>query len=326
MTLPVDFCWCGNGIEYSVKPSVEIQMECLLGIDLGGSSVKAAGLSPEGRRILTRRADFDADSPLEWKQCVRSLAKEIESSLDRPVCSIGLASPGLASPSGRFIWHMPGRLRGLENLDWTDYLKRNHPVWVMNDAQAALAGEAWLGAARNVRNILFLTLGTGVGGAAMVDGRILRGAVGRAGHAGHICLNPNGAPDICRTPGSLELAVGNCAIQQRSGGKFKTTQALLNAVRNGDPAAASLWSESVRNLACGLVSLINVLDPETIVIGGGIARAGGDLFKPLQKFMDELEWIVPGHRVPIQPARLGEMAGACGAAITAFRQRKTNSA
>ena len=301
-------------------------MECLLGIDLGGSSVKAAVLSPEGRRILTRRAAFDPNDPLEWRQCVRSLVKEMESSLGRPVCSIGLASPGLASPSGRFIWHMPGRLRGLENLDWTDYLKRNHPVWVMNDAQAALAGEAWLGAARNVRNILFLTLGTGVGGATMVDGRILRGAVGRAGHAGHICLNPNGAPDICRTPGSLELAIGNCAIQQRSGGKFQTTQALLNAARNGDSTAASIWSESVRNLACGLVSLINVLDPQTIVIGGGIARAGGDLFKPLQKFMNELEWIVPGHRVVIRPARLGEMAGACGAAITAFRQRKTNSA
>lgn len=301
-------------------------MECLLGIDLGGSSVKAAVLSPEGRQILTRRAAFDADAPLEWRQCVRSLAAEIESLLGRPVCSIGLASPGLVSPSGRFIWHMPGRLRGLENLDWTDYLKRNYPVWVMNDAQAALAGEAWLGAARNGRNILFLTLGTGVGGAAMVDGRILRGAVGRAGHAGHICLNPNGAPDICRTPGSLELAIGNCAIQQRSGGEFKTTQALLDAARDGDPTAASIWSESVRNLACGLVSLINVLDPETIVIGGGIARAGGDLFKPLQKFMNELEWIVPGHRVPIRPARLGEMAGACGAAITAFRQRKTNSA
>lgn len=301
-------------------------MERLLGIDLGGSSVKAAVLSPKGRRILTRRADFEADAPLEWRQCVRSLVKEIESSLGHSVCSFGLASPGLASPSGRFIWHMPGRLRGLENLDWTDYLKRNHPVWVMNDAQAALAGEAWLGAARNVRNILFLTLGTGVGGAAMVDGRILRGAVGRAGHAGHICLNPNGAPDICRTPGSLEMAIGNCAIQQRSGGKFKTTQALLDASRNGDITAASIWSESIRNLACGLVSLINVLDPQTIVIGGGIARAESDLFKPLQKFMNELEWIVPGHRVPIRPARLGEMAGACGAAITAFRQRKTNSA
>lgn len=301
-------------------------MECLLGIDLGGSSVKAAVLSPEGRRILARRAAFEADAPLEWGRCVRSLVAEIESSLGRPAFSIGLAAPGLASQSGRSIRHMPGRLRGLENLDWTDYLKRNHPVWVMNDAQAALAGEARLGAARNIRNILFLTLGTGVGGAAMVDGRILRGAVGRAGHAGHICLNPNGAPDICRTPGSLESAVGNCTIQQRTGEKFKNTRALLDAVRNGDPTAAAVWIKSIRNLACGLVSLVNVLDPETIVIGGGIARAGGDLFKPLQKFMDELEWIVPGHRVSIQPARLGEMAGACGAAITAFQQRKTTSA
>lgn len=301
-------------------------MERLLGIDLGGFSVKAAVLSPEGRQILTRQADFEADAPFEWGRCVRSLVTEIESSLGRPACSIGLAAPGLSSQSGHSIWHMPGRLRGLENLDWTDYLKRNHPVWVMNDAQAALAGEAWLGAARNAQNILFLTLGTGVGGAAMVDGRILRGAVGRAGHVGHICLNPKGAPDICRTPGSLELAVGNCAIRQRTGGRFKTTRALLKAMRNGDPTAAAVWSESVRNLACGLVSLINVLDPETIVIGGGIARAGNDLFKPLQKFMDELEWIIPGHRVPIQSARLGEMAGACGAAITAFRQRKTRSA
>ncbi len=301
-------------------------MEHLLGIDLGGSSVKALAVSSAGEQLLARQAAFDAGAPFEWARCVQSLAAEIESSLGAPLASIGLCAPGLAAADGRSIQHMPGRLQGLEHLDWTDYLERDSPVWVMNDAQAALAGEAWLGAARNVRNIVFLALGTGVGGAAMVDGNILHGAIGRAGHVGHLCLNPSGPPDICRTPGSLELAVGNCTVRQRTGGRFETTHALVDAVRRGDEAATVAWRESVCNLACGLVSLINLFDPETIVIGGGIARAGSELFKPLQRFMDELEWIVPGHRVQLEPARLGEMAGACGAAIAGFRQRKTSSA
>jgi glucokinase len=209
---------------------------------------------------------------------------------------------------------MPGRLQGLEGLDWTRHLGTPRPVPVLNDAHAALLGEAWLGAARGFRDVILLTLGTGVGGACLADGRLLRGHISRAGHFGHICLDPDGAQDICNLPGSLEDAIGNCTLPARSGARFATTHDLVKAHTQGDALASRVWLKSVRALACGIASLVNVLDPEAAIVGGGVARAGAALFDPLEKFLDEVEWRPGAHRVKVLPAQLGEFAGAFGSA------------
>ena len=294
-------------------------MSYLIGIDLGGSSIKALALTPEGTRLSALNRSFDLNGEQDFAREIHGIVLEIEEAQGGVAQSLGLSAPGLVARDGRSIRNMPGRLQGLEGLDWTSYLDRQSVVPVMNDAQAALSGEAWVGAVKGVENVVLVTLGTGVGGAAKVDGRILKGAIGRAGHLGHICLDPNGEPDICRTPGSLELAVGNCSISSRTSGRFQTTHALVDAVRAGDPQAQTFWEEAVRHLACGLVSLVNVLDPEVIVIGGGIARAEEVLFQPLENLMNQMEWLVPGSpRVSIRPAELGEWAGAYGAAFSAL--------
>ena len=125
------------------------------------------------------------------------------------------------------IAYLPGRLEGLEGLDWTTFLKAPITIPVLNDAQAALLGEIWRGAALASKNVILLTLGTGVGGAAVVDGELLRGNIGRAGHLGHMSLDPDGPPDITGTPGSLEDAIGNHNIILRSGGRFHSTEVIL---------------------------------------------------------------------------------------------------
>jgi glucokinase len=215
---------------------------------------------------------------------------------------------------------MPGRLHGLEGLDWTTFLQTLMPVPVLNDAHAALMGEAWLGAAKGFANVIMLTLGTGVGGAAIVDGRLLKGQIGRAGHFGHSCLDPDGPPDVCHTPGSLEVAIGNFNILERSGGKFSTTHALVQAHLAGNKEASEIWLKSVRSLACGLISFINIVDPEAVILGGGIATCGTALFDPLKEFIGKMEWRPGGHSAKILPAELGEFAGAFGAACNAIRQ------
>jgi glucokinase len=212
----------------------------------------------------------------------------------------------------------------LEGLVWKTFFKAPCPVPIINDAHAALLGEVWRGAARHSQNAILLTLGTGVGGAAMVDGRLLRGHLGRAGHFGHISLDPGGTPDIVRTPGSLEDAIGNCTVKARSSGRFSSTRALVAAANAGDADARCIWLRSVRALAAGIVSLVNVLDPEVVVIGGGIAQAKTALLRPLNQFLNDSEWRPGGKKICVAPAKLGDRAGAFGAAWNAIHFQKPN--
>ena len=257
---------------------------------------------------MRRTADGADDG---WQGNVRALVVALRQRVP------DIAAPGLAARDERSIMNMPGRLRGLEGLRWSDEL--GLPTVVINDAHAALLGEVWRGAASGDENVLMVTLGTGVGGAAMVDGRLLRGHLGRAGHVGHISLNPDGAPDIVGTPGSLENMIGDCTVAERSGGRFQSTRDLVAAAVAGDSEAGQIWARSVRALGAALVSLINVLDPQTIVLGGGIAAAGDALFKPLAASLDLMEWRVGSSRVAVVPARLGAQAGAFGAAYRALQ-------
>jgi glucokinase len=166
--------------------------------------------------------------------------------------------------------------------------------------------------------VILLTLGTGGGGAAMVDGRVLRGHLGRAGHLGHVSLDPYGPLDIVGTPGSLEDAIGEHNVAKRAGGRFQSTRELVKAVEQGSSEAADIWLKSVRALAAALTGFINVLDPQLVVIGGGIADADHSLFDPLNKFLNQFEWRPGGARVRIVKAALGKHAGAIGAAYGAL--------
>lgn len=282
----------------------------ILGLDLGGTRLKALCLTPAGAEI---DRDIVPTGDHHWKQSVKQCIDRLLET-HGPPSSIGVSAPGLAAKDERSIAHMPGRLPGLEGLDWQEFLRFGKPIPVLNDGQAALLGEVWLGAAQSLRNVVLLTLGTGVGGAALSEGKILRGHLGRAGHVGHISLHADGPLDILHTPGSFEDAVGNHSLHARSKGLFQCTADLVYAAKSGDAKAAAIWQTTIRNLAAGIVSLINVLDPEAVVIGGGIAEAGDDLFLPLSTELDRVEWRPHGHRVPILRAALGEWAGAIGAA------------
>ena len=288
-----------------------------LGIDLGGSRIKAVAVTGEGQPLEELAIPFE-DSRMEWALRIGDLVEGLQRRRGWP-SSLGLCAPGLASRDGRCIVHMPGRLHGLEGLNWREHLGFPGRVSVLNDAHAALLGEAWLGAARGLENVIMLTLGTGVGGAAIVDGRLLRGHLGRAGHLGHITLDSRAPNDDVGTPGSLEMAIGNKTVLARSRGRYSTTRALVENARAGDPEALSLWRESIRGLAVGINSLINVLDPEAVILGGGIAQAGAELFTSLGDHLAVHEWRPMESQVRILPAALGDLAGAYGAAFHAMK-------
>lgn len=296
-----------------------------IGVDVGGSSVKAVRLNAAGELFSETRCSFDPDGPMHFAEAARQVVCTLCAEATARPAALGLCTPGLVSEDGEAVGHLPQRLQGIEGFNWGAFFKWGIRVPVLNDGHAALLGEAWRGAAQGCTDILMITLGTGVGGAAMVDGRVLRGHLGRAGHVGHISLDPDGQPDICGTPGSLERAIGNCTVRERSGGRFSTTQDLIRAYRDNDTAASAVWLKSVRALAAGVVTLANVLDPAIVVIGGGIAEAGDALFTPLRDLVDGMEWKVPAGRLQIVPAVLGDKAGAYGAAYHALGYRSANS-
>jgi len=185
----------------------------------------------------------------------------------------------------------------------------------------------WLGAGRGCRDLVMLTLGTGVGGAILVDGRVLIGSTGRGGHLGHMTVNATGDKDIVNTPGSLEDAIGNCTVARRTGGRFTSTDALIAAHLQGDRAATEVWQASIAALAAGLASIVNAVDPSRIILGGGITASAGDaLFGPLRACMNDVEWRPDGTPVEIVAAQLGDEAGAIGAAKLALESLEQQGA
>lgn len=290
------------------------------GIDVGGTQLKAVAIDADGRVLArtVRPTEDGVATRSDWIARAQSALGEFAAGAGAPAAAVGVAAPGLAAADARSIAHLPGKLAGLVGLDWTAALGRMEIVPVLNDGHAALLGEAWIGAARGRRHVVMLTLGTGIGGAVLADGRLLRGAIGRAGHIGHLCLDPEGAPSITGMPGAIEVLAGDCTVSRRSGGRFADTAALVAAHRAGDAGATAVWLKSIRALGCAIGSCINLFDPEIVILGGGIAQAGEALFAPLARELDRVEWRPAGHRVPVVPAELGEWAGGIGAARMAL--------
>jgi len=293
-----------------------------VGVDLGGTNIKIVVVSNDGELLEYMTCDT-ADAEGSWASTIKQNLDRIRHERKATPGHIGIAAPGLAASDGRSIAHMQGRLNGLEGLVWTNFLETPAPVFVLNDAHAALLGELWQGAAKGYRNVILLTLGTGVGGAVLADGRLIKGQIGRAGHLGHVTVNSEGTLDIVNTPGSLEQKIGNYNLRERSNGRFDSTRKLVEAHLAGDKEASDVWLRSVFHLAAAIASFINAFDPEIVIVGGGIAKAGAALFNPLANYLDKFEWRPLGHRVPVISAELGDKAGAIGAAYHALLQNKS---
>lgn len=289
-----------------------------IGIDLGGTRIKAVAIDEAGHILHKHyQPTNDGDNAI-WKDTIASAIQEIQTKIKGTVSSIGISAPGLPNASNSAIAYMPGRLQGLENFAWTEFLETK--TYVLNDAISAMMAEARFGAAKNLKNVVMLTLGTGVGGAILINGKPYQGAFNKAGHIGHMVIDSDGHTDVTGMPGSLENAIGNCSIERRTSGKFSSTRQLLKAFRAGDSFAAEVWLTSVRKLAIGLASLTNILSPEMIILGGGITEAGTDLFDPLEKYMNKYEWRAGGNKTEMVKAQYGDLAGATGAACFAWEQ------
>lgn len=291
----------------------------MIGIDLGGTRIKGVVINADGMVLHQANLPTNDGNDGVWKLAVLEAVTNLMNAGALMHATVGISAPGLPNEDYSAIAYMPGRMVGLENFIWKDHLRQTS--FVLNDAVAALMAEARFGAAKGKKNVVMLTLGTGVGGAILIDGKPYGGAFNKAGHLGHMVIDHAGDTDVTNMPGSLEECIGNCTIEKRSGGRFKSTHELLAAYRNGDANASEIWLKSVRQLAIGLASITNILSPETIILGGGITAADEALFRPLQQYMETYEWRAGGNKVEIVKAHFGEMAGAIGAACFAHEKQ-----
>ncbi len=287
-----------------------------IGIDLGGTRIKGVAIDATGNVLhQSYTATNDGEGEV-WKAAIAKTVNDLKEKLITKTIIVGISAPGLPNKENTAIGFMPGRLEGLENFIWNEYLQT--PTYVLNDGVAALVAEAKTGAAKKSTNAVMVTLGTGVGGALLINKQAYQGSFNKAGHIGHMVIDSDGDCDVTNMPGSLEECIGNCTIEKRTAGKFSSTHELLIAMRSGDVFAKNVWLTSVKKLAIGLASVSNIISPDTIVVGGGIAEANDDLFIPLNKWFDEFEWQPGGIRPQIVKAVHGDLAGAIGAACFAM--------
>ncbi len=289
----------------------------VIGVDLGGSAIKLGRFTRTGHCL----ADLTVPTPQPSTPAavIAAMAAAIATlDPDGEAVAIGVGTPGPADAAGR-IARVAINLARWHDVPLADQLeaKTGRPVIVANDANCAGLGEAWLGAGRDFKDVLTLTLGTGVGGAIILDGKLFVGRQGTAGELGLITLNPAGPPCNSGNRGSLEQYCSVQAIQRETG---LNPAALYDQAKAGDEGAIAFWQTYGGWLGAGIASLVYVFTPEAVIIGGGISAAA-ELFLPTT--LAELDIrVLPSSRAGLKVlvAELGNQAGIAGAARLALQQ------
>jgi len=298
--------------------------DVVLAVDLGGTNLRMAAVTRDGQIIAHARTPSQKD----WTAAgliatLGRLADECGcvSGSDRRVVGFGVGVPANFNAEGvlTHVTNLPN-LTGM-NLKAEVSAKFGVPVVLENDATAATIGENWLGASRDVRDSLMLTLGTGVGGGIIIDNEPFRGIDGTAGRLGHICVEPDGYPCGCGNRGCIEQYASATAIVRMAREKDLEVQNSLdvyNLAKAGDERALDVFKTMGRYLGITLGGLVNALNPEMIVLGGGVAT-GMDAFSGhLRAELNKRAFHEPADRVQIVKGELKDNAGILGAAHSAF--------
>lgn len=292
-----------------------------IGIDLGCTNIKGVLMDKDGDILQESLIETNEPDSKHWKGAVAAMVTDLKKKTTQRIHAIGLSAPGLADRANTCITFMPGRLPGLENFNWSRWIKED--VHVLNDAHAAMMAEATFGAAKGLQHAILISLGTGVGGGILINGQLYQGVSQMAGHIGHMSIDADSTNvDVTNMPGSIEDAIGNVTLPIRSNGKYHSTEDLVNDYRKGDPFASWVWLTSVRKLAVAIASSINILSPEAVILSGGIIHAKDAIINPLEDFLDIYEWRPGGKKTTIKLARFSDRAGAIGAAGFAFSKMK----
>jgi glucokinase len=308
-----------------------------LGIDMGGTGIKMGLVNPSGKLVKTYR--FSTPAKKDPEQVVGLVAEQANTLIDmvgaKNIQGIGVGCAGDVDP-------VSGVIRISPNLHWNQVplkalLSRRlrRPILVDNDANVAAWAAYVVEARRKVRNLVCITVGTGVGGGLVIDGRLYHGATGSAGEIGHMTLFPEGVPCNCGNQGCIERYIGAKAMAaeaQRAIGSGENTlitklihhdlskltpELISQAARQKDRLAGQLWEEAGERLGVTLASIVNLLNPEWIVLAGGLSRAGKLLLDPLRRTILKRSFPTAARAVKLVISKLDQDLGIVGAGLLA---------
>lgn len=318
-----------------------VSKDLYLGIDTGGTAMKYVLVDRQGDVVIDGEVPTCPASP---EDSLRGLALAVAPAVGGDqwprLAGVGLACAGIINPRTGYLGRSPN-LPGWENSPLDDCLRRvfgDLPRALANDVNGALYGEFKHGAGQGCENLIMIALGTGVGGGVIVGGELVLGTHFGAGEIGHMVLDPAGPPCACGGTGCLEAFAGSTGILRQARAVSGTgamaalvaerddqltTADLAQLADGGDSEAVALFATVGRRLGQAIGNLVNLLDPDQVIIGGGVARAGDLILAPCRELVPQLVLAAEAKQVPIVPAQLGNLAAARGAASLAREMETT---
>jgi len=322
--------------KYQDKPAY------IIAIDLGGTNIRAALVDQNGKIIEKKDTStitgqgheivIQQMCGLMWDVIKKSKVEHQE------IIGIGIASPGPLDTKTGVIIDTPNL--GWKNVHLKDAIEQEFhlPTYVDNDGNLAALGESWLGAGKGVNYLICLTLGTGIGGGIIINGELFHGSTDAAGELGHIIVEPDGLRCGCGNYGCLEAYASGPAIVKRTflamkaGKRTQLEEAaeisplvIYQAALKNDELANEIIKETGRYLGIGIISLVNVLNPQLVIIGGRVAQMDKILLKYIREDVTKRAFLEPGRRISIVLAQLGDDAGIIGAAKMILKKEEKNA-
>jgi glucokinase len=313
-----------------------------LGVDLGGSKILTAVVDPQGEMLSSDETVTPVTKNREALiQCVLDSAQRALNQASIGISEIyviGMGAAGISNPEAGILFTSPN-LPALRNVLLRDIMqdRLGKKTFLINDANAAALGEFYFGAARGIHNFIYITLSTGIGGGIVIDGKIYSGAIGAAGEVGHMTIDDNGPTCNCGNRGCWETLASGTALAREARRQIKggvrtsileyaekdidkvTAQTVHSAAQQGDSLAKELIARTGYYVGVGLANLINIFNPELIVLGGGLSSIGDMLLKPAFKVAGKRAFKEAFQAVRFASAGLGGNSGVLGAAAFALQ-------
>jgi len=296
-----------------------------IGIDIGGTKIAVGTVDAKGAIIA--RTEFATESASGFDRAVQRIVSAMNQVANQvgwrreKLCGIGIGCAGPVNPKRGTI-HNPYTLPGWEGCDIVTPLNKvfGVPVYLENDADAAVLGEAFAGAARDCRDVVMLTFGTGIGTGILVDGRLYRGFQDEHPEMGHIPIEPDGPDCYCGNKGCFEsIASGSAIAEAGRANNFRDSQHVFAAAGQGDPVAQKIVDRAVRATATAAWTILHTFLPQRIILGGGIIDGHFELFAAPVREATAAATMVPRQQIAVAKAQLGNDAGLVGAASLALR-------